>query len=176
MNPGTWTAPPLRRLLLATLVLAGVVLATACASDGSDADGDDADGSMSVTEVWARATAGNPGENTAIYAHIENLTGAADTLVRVEVPAEVAMAAEVHQMVQQGDNMMMQELEGGLDLPVNGHQHLEPGGFHVMVMGVAEQLQPGQTFPATFIFEHAGPVEVTVEVREASAMGDSTSP
>lgn len=126
---------------------------------------------MEVTDAWARATAGNEGESTAIYATITNGTGEDDTLVSVAVGEEIAQRVEVHEMVQQGDSMVMQMLEGGLPVPSLEMAMLEPGGYHVMLLDVQEQLQVGDTFPATFTFEHAGDVEVDVEVREASAMG-----
>ncbi|MGE3961962.1 MAG: copper chaperone PCu(A)C [Dehalococcoidia bacterium] len=132
-----------------------------------------AEGGIEVTEVWARATAGNPGENTAIYAMIANNTGEDDVLTGVRVGEEIAARTEVHEMVQQGANMVMQEIEGGLAVASSETATLEPGGYHVMLMAVPNQLTVGQTFPATFIFEKAGEVEVQVEVREASATGSS---
>ena len=128
---------------------------------------------MQVMDVWARATAGNAGENTAIYAHITNNTGEDDVLTAVQVGEDIAARTEVHEMVQQGSNMVMQQLEGGLPVANGEEATLEPGGYHVMVMNVANQLEVGQTFPATFIFEKAGEVQVQVEVRDAASTGNS---
>ncbi|MCK9495887.1 MAG: copper chaperone PCu(A)C [Dehalococcoidia bacterium] len=121
-------------------------------------------GEMEVTEVWARATAGNEGENTAIYATIVNGTGEDDTLVAASV-GDVAAMAEIHEMVEEGENMVMREVEGGLPIPSGATTSLEPGGYHVMVMDVAQQLNAGDAFDAVLTFEHAGDIEVRVEVR-----------
>ena len=94
---------------------------------------------------------------------IENTTGVDDTLVSVSIPSEVAERSEVHEMVQRGENMAMQEIAGGLPVPAGEGVMLEPGGYHVMVMGVAEQ------FDVVFVFAEAGEMEVSVEVKEASA-------
>lgn len=128
-------------------------------------------GGMEVTDAWARATAGNPGENTAIYALLTNDGGEDDLLIAVRVGEEIAMRTEVHEMVRQGDNMVMQEVAGGLPVAGAAQTALQPGGYHVMLMSVPSQLTVGQTFSATFVFEKAGEVQVEVEVREASSTG-----
>lgn len=161
----------------ALLALAGVaLLALAACTDEepANADGDDgspAGGGLTVTDVWARATAGNPDENTAIYATITNASGEADTLVSASVAGDIAERAELHEVVQEGGAMVMREIEGGIPVPASGPAVLEPGANHVMLLNVQEQLSPGQTFMATLTFEHAGNVEVEVEVREVSTMG-----
>ena len=92
-------------------------------------------------------------------------------LIAVQVGEEVAARTEVHEMVRQGDNMVMQEVVGGLPVVGGADAVLEPGGYHVKLMNVPSQLEVGQTFPATFIVEKSGEVQVQVEVREASATG-----
>lgn len=164
-----------RRLALMAMLGVAAVAVVACSdSDEPEATAEptaEAAGSMEVTEAWARATAGNPGENTAIYAVITNNTGEGDVLIGARVGEDIAAVTEIHEMVKQGDNMVMQEVEGGLAIADAAMATLEPGGYHVMLLNVPDQLTPGQTFPATFIFENAGEVEVQVEVREASSMG-----
>lgn len=160
-----------RLVLVATLGVAALALAACSDSDASE-DGDaEVDAGIEVTGAWGRATAGNPGENTAIYAVITNNSGEEDVLVGVGVSEEIALRAEVHEMIQQGENMVMQQVEGGLTIADSEVATLEPGGYHVMLTSVRSQLTPGQTFPAAFIFESAGELEVQVEVREASSMG-----
>ena len=52
-----------------------------------------------------------------------------------------------------------------------GGQHLElwRSGDHLVLHGVARQLDPYQTFPLTLIFERAGRIEVEVLVEDAAA-------
>jgi len=124
---------------------------------------------IELVDVWARATAGNPGENSAIYGTIINNTEQDDVLVAVEVDQDIASGTEVHETVQVGDNMRMQEIPGGLPVAASATATLQPGGFHVMLMEVVSQLMPGQMLPVTFVFEHSGRVDVLVEVREMTA-------
>ena len=39
-----------------------------------------------------------------------------------------------------------------------------------MLLGLAQPLREGQTFPLTLSFEHAGPRQVTVAIEKAGAM------
>jgi periplasmic copper chaperone A len=167
-------------LLLGLLALAAITT-VACADDAEEAE--EADhatpmaqpmaeaGAITIVDAWARETAGNPGENSAIYALITNATDQDDVLVAVLLSDGVAEATEIHETVPAGANMMMQEIEGGLPVPGGETAVLEPGGYHVMLMGVIERLVAGEHFHATFVFEHAGEVGVDVDIREAGAMG-----
>ncbi|MEZ5406983.1 MAG: copper chaperone PCu(A)C [Acidimicrobiales bacterium] len=61
--------------------------------------------------------------------------------------------------------MVMQEVKGGLEIPAGETVELAPGGYHVMLMELAEPLKEGATFDLTLTFENAGEKTVNVEVR-----------
>ncbi|MCU0259634.1 MAG: copper chaperone PCu(A)C [Ilumatobacteraceae bacterium] len=61
--------------------------------------------------------------------------------------------------------MVMQQIPF-LELPADETVSLEPGGYHVMLLQLAEPLEVGDTFDATLVFESADPVVVSVEVRD----------
>jgi len=46
---------------------------------------------------------------------------------------------------------------------------LAPGGYHLMLMGMTQQLRPGESFPLTLHFAYEPPVTVTVKVASAGA-------
>jgi hypothetical protein len=48
---------------------------------------------------------------------------------------------------------------------------LEPGGLHIMLMGLRAPLEKGQTFALTLRFERAGAIEVELK---AAAIGASS--
>ena len=54
------------------------------------------------------------------------------------------------------------------NVPVNagGQVAFQPGGLHVMLVGLQQDLQPGDHFTITLNFEKAGPVNLDVAVRE----------
>jgi hypothetical protein len=53
-----------------------------------------------------------------------------------------------------------------LDLPAGRPVELKPGGYHVMLMDLKQQMKEGETVPVTLIVETAGKRE-TIEVKAA---------
>jgi len=98
----------------------------------------------------------------AFYFTVANHGEAADTLVSVQ--SEVAETIEIHSVTMEGNVMHMAPLEGGLEIPAGETVTLEPGGFHVMLIGLTKSLKAEETFDATLTFEGAGEVEVTVPI------------
>lgn len=124
--------------------------------------------SIQVDQPWARATA--PAAKAGGVFMTLTDTGAPDRLVAAATP--VADVAEVHRTVEQNGVMKMQPIDA-LDLPPGQKVQLSPGGYHVMLMGLKQQLKPGDTFPITLTFAHAAPMTVTVKVEAAGAAGPS---
>lgn len=61
--------------------------------------------------------------------------------------------------------MGMREIEA-LDIPAGDTVSLEPGGHHLMLLELADDLVPGDSFELVLDFAEAGERTVTVEVRE----------
>ena len=61
--------------------------------------------------------------------------------------------------------MGMREIDA-LDVPAGDTVSLEPGGHHLMLLELADDLVPGESFELTLEFAEAGEQTVTVEVRE----------
>lgn len=64
--------------------------------------------------------------------------------------------------------MRMQELEGGLALTAGETVTFEPGGYHIMLLDLAEPLQTGDEIDLTLEFAEGGEQSVTVEVMETA--------
>ena len=45
--------------------------------------------------------------------------------------------------------MKMRPLDGGIEIPAGGMVTLKPGGMHLMLMGLAEPLEPGRMLEIT---------------------------
>ena len=65
-----------------------------------------------------------------------------------------------------GGAMRMQELVDGLPLQGGETVSFTPGGYHVMLIDLAEPLVTGDEFELTLDFANAGTTTVTVEVAE----------
>ena len=152
------TSPPRAWLSLAAAALAVLAVGISVACD--DADDGDAGGSIEVSNARARFTTTDVG---AVYFDIRS-KGAGDRLVGAS--AEIASDTQVHEIVSEGGSSMMRAVEGGIPIDPGGHVSLQPGGYHVMVLGVDEIPEPGTTFEIVLEFETGGRMTVTVHVQE----------
>ncbi len=119
--------------------------------------------SVKVDNAWVRATA--PGQKVA--GGFMNLTADADmTLVGGTSP--VSNAFELHIMKMEGGVMEMRQVKD-IALPKGKTVSLEPGGLHVMFIGLKGQIKPGQKVPLTLLLKEADGKEqklaVEAEVR-----------
>lgn len=122
-------------------------------------------GDLQITGAWARATPGGA-QTAAAYVTIESATG--DKLTGVSTPA--AQKAGIHSMTMNNGVMRMRQVDG-VDLPPEQKVTLKPGGYHIMLQGLAKPLEAGQTFPLTLDFTKAGMKQVMVTVEKVGAMG-----
>lgn len=135
-------------------LLAGALAVALLAACGG---GDDS-GGIVVDNARARFTTTDVG---AVYLDIR-ATGAGDTLVAAS--AAIADDAQLHEIATDGGNAMMRAVEGGIPVEPGGGVSLRPGGYHVMLLGVGEIPEAGETFVLTLEFERAGRMTVFVEV------------
>lgn len=96
------------------------------------------------------------------FVTIANGADADDRLVSAASPA--ADHVEIHEMKMENDVMKMRPLKDGVVVPAGGRVALEPGGLHMMFMGVKTPFRAGDTIPVTLTFEKAGSVEVQFPV------------
>jgi copper(I)-binding protein len=125
-------------------------------------------GNVEIKDAWARATPGGA-ENGAAYLTLLSPTG--DRLTGVSSP--VAEKTQLHQMINDGGIMRMQEVTA-IDLAPGAPVTLKPGGLHIMMIGLHQNLQPGQSIPLTLRFENSGTREVAAAVGKVGARGPDT--
>ncbi len=115
---------------------------------------------LTVSDAWARP--GMAGGNSGAFFLIEN-PGEADTLL--SAASDISEAVELHRTIMEGDVMQMQPQES-VPVPAGETVAFQPGGLHVMFIGLKADLVPGDTFELTLTFEKAGEVVLQVEVRQ----------
>lgn len=136
------------------ILVVGALLLGACGSSGD----------LEIEDVWARTSAMNQ-QAGAVYMTITG-GGEADRLISASVSSDVAMVAEVHETSADDDGMMSMQEVPAVDVPADGSVSLEPGGFHIMLMQLAEPLEDGGEIELTLTFENAGEVDITAEIRD----------
>lgn len=124
-------------------------------------------GALTIQDPWARASAGRMKAGAA-FLTISN-EGETDRLLQAK--ADVADAVELHTHIRDGEIMRMRQVEA-IDVTGGTVTNLQPGGLHIMFIGLKAPLKEGETFPLTLEFEKAGSVKVDVEVKNISAMGN----
>ena len=70
-------------------------------------------------------------------------------------------------MDDHGSGMMTMQPVESIEVPAGETVALEPGGYHVMLIGLVEDLEVGDTVEVTLEFESGETQAVTAEVKEA---------
>ena len=113
---------------------------------------------VSVTDVWARATVAQQ-KTAGVFMNVRS--GSPARLVGVKSP--VAASAEVHEMKMQGQTMSMHQVDG-VALPAGQEVRFDPGGYHVMLFGLKQQLKQGDSVPLTLVVENGAKKREEVRV------------
>jgi len=118
---------------------------------------------VKIENAWARATA--PGQKVA--AGFMDLTADADMAV-VGGSSPVSNSLELHFMRMDNGVMEMRQMKE-IALPKGQTVKLEPGGLHIMFIGMKNQIKAGDKVPVTLIVKGADGKEqklaVEAEVR-----------
>jgi periplasmic copper chaperone A len=131
--------------------LAALFLLSGAAHAGASA-------TVSVSNAWSRAT---PPATSVGVVYAELVASEADELIAIEASG-VAERVEVHVSSSDGGTMKMRPLASVM-LPARQRVFFQPGGMHVMLIGLRKPLVAGTTIPLTFKFRSA--VTVLAEAR-----------
>ncbi len=123
-------------------------------------------GTLTISASWARATPKGAAVGGG-YMTITNSGATSDRLIGGT--SDISRRFEMHEMSVDKGVMKMRELAQGLEIKPGEKVEFKPGGYHVMLMGLKQQLVQGQTFKATLQFEKAGKVEVTFAIEGLGA-------
>jgi periplasmic copper chaperone A len=133
-------------------------------------------GDLVLDHAWARATPKGASVGGG-YMKITNSGTAPDHLIGGST--EISRDVEVHEMKMEGGVMMMRPVAGGIEIEPGQTVTLDPSGYHVMFVGLKEQLKQGDHFKATLQFAKAGKIDVDFTVEGIGAKtggGDHAMP
>jgi copper(I)-binding protein len=121
---------------------------------------------VQVSEPWIRGTVQGQSATGAFM----NITSKAPARL-IEAASPAAGMVQIHNMKMENGIMKMFPVDG-IDLPANKSVKLAPGGYHVMLMNLKQQLKAGDRVPLKLTFEMADKkretLDVTAEVREVT--------
>jgi copper(I)-binding protein len=102
------------------------------------------------------------GTTSAAYFVISNHGSEADTLVGAS--SGVASKAEMHETRIVNDVAQMVPIPS-LDVPAGGRVEFKPGGYHLMLEGLNQDLKVGETIQLTLQFEKSGAITLDVPIQ-----------
>ncbi|MBV7411570.1 copper chaperone PCu(A)C [Dermabacteraceae bacterium TAE3-ERU27] len=117
---------------------------------------------LESTDLWAKAA--DKGSMTAAFGQLRNHTNSPMMLTGVAFAG--AKKTELHETVKGSDGgMQMRQKEGGFEIPAGGSLTLEPGGNHIMLMGLTEDLKAGEEIEITLEFAGGHSEKLSFPVR-----------
>src|SRR5215211_9160687 len=131
--------------------LAVVILLSSCGASATKG--------MEVRDVWTRPAA--QGGNGAVYFVIRS--SEADEIVGVS--SDMAEAVEIDVSMMSGDVMEMHQLES-VPLGAGEQVTFEPGGLHIMLIRLKQDLKTGDEFKITLHFKSSQDLLLSVPVRD----------
>lgn len=122
-----------------------------------------------VSDPWIRGTVP---QQMATGAFMQLKSAKDAKLVEARSPA--AGVVEIHEMTLENNVMRMRAVQA-LALPAGRTVELKPGGYHMMLMDLKQQMKEGEVVPITLVLESGGKretLEVKATVRAATASAD----
>jgi len=106
---------------------------------------------LRIEGAWARP---NPPvvPNGAAYLTIHN--EGANTRQLLNVSGQIASRIEIHESYTEQGVMKMRHLAEGIRIEPGTAAHLQPGGLHIMLMGLRAPLAEGESFELTLHFDN----------------------
>jgi periplasmic copper chaperone A len=139
---------------IAVLILGMLCSAAVVAGTAADA--------VTVSDPYVRAMP--PGQpNSLAFMGITNGSDQDFTLVGAE--GSVSKVLELHTHIM-SDGMMQMKRIDKIDLPAGKTVMLESGGLHVMLIGLNQDLNPGDTVSLTLVFNDGSKKQLDVPVRK----------
>ena len=157
--------PKLSIVLMTLLILLTLVTAQ-CSSTTAPRPVVPDEPQINIVDSFARASQ----PNGAVYLTLMNGGGVADTLISVQTDA--ADTAELHETKVDDNGVAKMTPLGTLVLPAGQTVKLEPGGKHLMLIGMEEDVAVDDKINLTLIFEKSGSKTVEVAVTKGGMVMD----
>ena len=122
-------------------------------------------GPITVADAYARSAAATGGASAAYMAI--TIAEGSDRLIAAASPVAARVELHTHEMDASGVARMRQV--PAIEVTADAPARLQPGGLHVMLMGLTAPLEEGASIDLTLTFEAAGELSLTVPVRAVTS-------
>jgi len=117
---------------------------------------------VNVEHAWVRMPP-PVADTAAAYLTLRN-TGDKDAVI-IRVSSDVSGTSEIHRVREQGTMMRMLAIKN-MTIPAHGVVKLEPGGLHLMLTGLKQELKQGQSVNLAFYFTDGSVLKIVAPVRD----------
>lgn len=114
---------------------------------------------VTVTDPWVRATVPEQ-KATGAFMRLQSTEDAR----LVDARSPVAGVVELHETVMERGIARMRAVPA-IAISAHGGAELKPGGYHVMLMQLKQQVKESETVPITLVVEGKDGKRQTIEVR-----------
>lgn len=122
---------------------------------------------ISIENAWARAVPPNM-KNSAAFMLLKNTSD--EARAAVSASSNVSDRTELHSHTNDNGVMRMRQVER-IDIPAGGSAVLEPGGYHVMLIGLRQPLAPGDEIAIELTFDDGSTERANVPVQKMAGGG-----
>lgn len=154
---------------LISLILSTTFVLSGCGSQEPAANAasqcGDEDGIYVIENSWTKPARGGQPVSAA---YVTLCNGSAEDDAIVSVAYDGAKAVEIHRSEMTNGVMEMKKLDQ-LDLPAGQKMQMEPGGTHLMLIGIEEAIEAGETISLRLEFENNAPTQIMLDVRDGAA-------
>ncbi|GAA1709233.1 copper chaperone PCu(A)C [Nonomuraea bangladeshensis] len=106
---------------------------------------------LSITDPWVKTAKKGM---SAAFGTLVNNSGTDVVVVSGATP--LSPAVELHEVVESAGKSVMRPKEGGFVIPAHGRHELKPGGDHIMLMDLAQEVRPGDEISFTLTLKDGG--------------------
>ncbi|MGO3886441.1 MAG: copper chaperone PCu(A)C [Mycetocola sp.] len=160
-------------LSIALTAAAGVLLLTSCSAGTAPTTetttSAPAAEQLTVTDAWVKSAEDGM---SAAFGELSNTGDSEITLVSVTTPA--SSDVELHETVEnESGAMVMREKSGGFSIGAGDSLDLEPGGNHIMLMGLNDPILAGDEVTFELEFSDGSHTQFSAPVKDYSGANEN---
>lgn len=117
---------------------------------------------LTVCGAWIRPAAKD--RNSALYFNVINSSRLSDTLLSAE--SDLAKVVEIHETYERGEGMMGMRHVEFVEIAANDTMSFKPKSYHIMLIGLNDNLTIGDTGKVSLNFATAGQIQLTAPIQD----------